>query len=145
MFLISHRGNINGANKNKENSPDYVYSALDKGFSVEIDVWLIEGEWFLGHDYHKYRIDFNFIKNDNFWLHAKNGCAFSELVRLNMKHVFYHTIEHWALTSSKFLWTFPTSKLYNNSICVKPESREYDKKQKIAGICSDFISHYENN
>jgi len=38
MILISHRGNINGQNLEKENSPDYVLEALSKNYDVEVDV-----------------------------------------------------------------------------------------------------------
>ena len=29
QVLISHRGNLNGKNKDRENSPDYIKEALD--------------------------------------------------------------------------------------------------------------------
>ena len=37
MFLISHRGNLNGPNIKDENNPDYIMEALSKDFDVEID------------------------------------------------------------------------------------------------------------
>ena len=39
MILISHRGNINGKNPEKENHPDYIWVAIQAGYEVEIDVW----------------------------------------------------------------------------------------------------------
>ena len=50
MILISHRGNIDGPNSKLENNPTYIDRALDKGFNVEIDLWVYEKEFFLGHD-----------------------------------------------------------------------------------------------
>ena len=38
MFFISHRGNINGKDINKENKPLYINQALKKGYHVEADV-----------------------------------------------------------------------------------------------------------
>ena len=38
MILISHRGNLHGINSDKENSPSYLLSALNKCFNVEVDV-----------------------------------------------------------------------------------------------------------
>ena len=38
MILISHRGNLEGKNPEKENSPIYVLQALSKGFDVEVDI-----------------------------------------------------------------------------------------------------------
>ena len=37
MFFISHRGNLNGPNKKKENKIDYINKALKKKFDVEND------------------------------------------------------------------------------------------------------------
>ena len=39
MILISHRGNINGRQPNLENLPEYIDSALELGYDVEIDIW----------------------------------------------------------------------------------------------------------
>jgi hypothetical protein len=50
MILISHRGNLNGPNPERENHPDYIWEALRAGFEVEIDVWWVEGKFKLGHD-----------------------------------------------------------------------------------------------
>ena len=50
MKLISHRGNLIGADPGKENRPSYIKSALKLGYDVEIDVWNLNGTWFLGHD-----------------------------------------------------------------------------------------------
>jgi hypothetical protein len=38
MYLISHRGNINGIQKSKENDPNYINKAIESGFDVEVDV-----------------------------------------------------------------------------------------------------------
>ena len=61
MKLISHRGNTSGPATEKENSPSYIKDALDMGYDVEIDVWNINGIWFLGHDDPCYQIDFKFL------------------------------------------------------------------------------------
>ena len=37
MILISHRGNINGPNIDKENKPSYISAAIDKGYDCEVD------------------------------------------------------------------------------------------------------------
>ena len=43
MLKISHRGNINGPDLEKENSIEQIFIAIGKGFDVEIDVWVIDG------------------------------------------------------------------------------------------------------
>ena len=39
MKLIAHRGNIDGPNPERENSPEYIEEALKAGYDVEVDVW----------------------------------------------------------------------------------------------------------
>ena len=38
MHLISHRGNINGREPDKENSPQYIQKAIALELEVEVDV-----------------------------------------------------------------------------------------------------------
>ena len=61
MILISHRGNINGSKPEMENKPEYIQQALDLGYDVEIDVWLIDGNFFLGHDEPQYQVHGTFL------------------------------------------------------------------------------------
>jgi hypothetical protein len=42
MIIISHRGNLNGYNKNLENNPGYILSAIKYGYHVMCDIWLID-------------------------------------------------------------------------------------------------------
>ena len=39
MIFISHRGNLEGPNPERENNPDYISEALERVYSVEVDVW----------------------------------------------------------------------------------------------------------
>ena len=57
MRLISHRGNTFGINRNDENHPDYILAALEQGYDCEIDLWLINNEFYLGHDEPQYLLD----------------------------------------------------------------------------------------
>jgi glycerophosphoryl diester phosphodiesterase len=50
MKIISHRGNLDGAVWQRENTMLYILEALARGFDVEIDVWLSNGVLRLGHD-----------------------------------------------------------------------------------------------
>ena len=47
MYLISHRGNINGIKKESENDPGYIDKAISNGFDVEVDVRYEDGQFFL--------------------------------------------------------------------------------------------------
>ena len=40
MKLISHRGNINGKIEKFENNPNYIDTAIEQGYDVEIDLRL---------------------------------------------------------------------------------------------------------
>ena len=146
MKLISHRGNINGLQPNKENSPNYINEAIESGYNVEIDIWLINNKWYLGHDNPTYEIKYNFLFDSRFWLHTKNGEAFYKL--LNDKNynfnVFWHTTEDWILTSKGYIWTYPNKFLYENSICVLPELGYNGDLKKCHGICSDYILQYRD-
>lgn len=145
MNLISHRGNIDGPQSDKENSPNYINEAIEAGYNVEIDIWFVNNKWYLGHDNPIYEIKYNFLFDSRFWLHAKNGEAFYKL--FNDKNygfnVFWHTTEDWILTSKKYIWTFPNKYLFPNSICVLPELGYDGDIKKCYGICSDFIKTYE--
>ena len=72
MLLIAHRGNTFGPNPEKENSPDYIMDAIDRGYDVEIDVWVREDRFLLGHDEGLYSVEIGFLSNERFW------CQFDE-------------------------------------------------------------------
>ena len=61
MILISHRGNIEGRT-DQENKPEYRKKALDQGFNVEVDVWYVNNEYYLGHALPQYKIQEEFYK-----------------------------------------------------------------------------------
>ena len=74
LKLIAHRGNINGIH-NYENDPVYVSDMIDRYcFDAEIDVWFVGGILYLGHDYPRYKIRFEYLDRykNNLWLHCKN-------------------------------------------------------------------------
>ena len=141
MYLISHRGNINGIQKDEENKPEYINKALEKGFDVEIDVRFSKGKFFLGHDYDQYEIDHNFLSNKKIWCHAKTDEAFFALNEINA-HYFWHQEDDYTITSKGFIWTYPGKKLLLKSICVMPEKYDY-KQIDCEGICSDYIQNYK--
>lgn len=143
MYLISHRGNIFGIQKESENNPNYIDNALKEGFDVEIDVRYENNKFFLGHDYPQYEIDKNFLLNDKIWCHAKTDEALFELKKINA-HYFWHQEDDYTITSKGFIWTYPGKKLFSKSICVLPEIASY-KTIDCLGICSDFIGKYKND
>jgi len=141
MILISHRGNLNGINSDKENSPSYLLSALNKGFNVEVDVRFENNKFYLGHDFSQFEINVDFLQNKSIWCHAKTHEALYALHNINA-HYFWHQEDDYTITSRGYIWTYPSKKLLPNSICVLPEKANY-KSFNCLGICSDFIEKYK--
>ena len=81
MILISHRGNLTGPNSKLENSPLQIQKVLDLGYSCEIDVWFIDGEYILGHDEPKYKVSEYNLTHPNLWCYAKNLEALQEMLK----------------------------------------------------------------
>lgn len=140
MKLISHRGNLNGRNINRENSPEYIKKAIKLGFDVEIDVWYINNEIYLGHDNPEYLIDIDFLKNEKLWCHAKNIEALGFMIE-NDIHCFFHQEDDVTLTSKNFLWVYPNKPYTKNSILVIKDDKII-KNKNLYGICSDYVSLY---
>ena len=144
MIFISHRGNINGANPEQENSPEYIRYALNLGFDVEIDVWYRDGKWFLGHDYPQYETSYRFLhKTDGLWIHCKDHCTLQKMIEEgNATNFFYHTNENYVLTSQHFIWAYPGKDAGYKTICVMPEWNN-TPIEGFAGVCSDYIENYK--
>lgn len=140
MRYISHRGNLTGKNEKAENSPHRIEYALSQGYDCEIDVYYDNG-WFLGHDEGQYEIDFNFLKQQGLWIHAKNLNALVRLYESGTNY-FWHQEDDFTLTSWGYIWAYPGKPLTSKSILVKPETHmeisEIDSIN-VYGICSDII------
>ena len=53
-----------------ENHPEYIQETLAQNFDVEIDVWWVDEEFWLGHDNPQYPVEENYLENPKFWCHA---------------------------------------------------------------------------
>lgn len=142
MIKIAHRGNINGPNEKYENDPSYIIEAIKQGFDVEIDVWFLNGSFYLGHDNPKYMVGINYLKNDHFWCHCKNIESLYLLTKNNIRS-FFHDSDGATLTSDGYIWTYPGEHLTENSICVMPEKSNWKIPKNIAGVCSDYVLKIE--
>lgn len=142
MFLISHRGNLNGKNILLENNPNQIKKVLKLGYHCEIDVWYKNNNFFLGHDFPQHKIDKKFLFNLNLWCHAKNIQALLEMQKLKAIHFFWHENDKVTLTSKGYLWAYPSKKIIKNSIILFPEKYNILPK-KCLGICSDNIFDYK--
>lgn len=146
MILISHRGNINGPNASRENSPEYIDEALGLGYDVEVDVWVGElSTVWLGHNTPEHPISFKWLsdRRQNLWIHCKNLEAlitFNEILTDSL-HYFWHEEDVVTLTSKGYIWTHVTTPAVSNSIAVLPEISKVDLTRCL-GVCSDYIENY---
>ncbi len=143
MILISHRGNLDGPNQRLENNPEYIDTALKHNYDVEIDIWWINSNWYLGHDEPQYKIDEKWIYNryKNIWIHAKNIDAIVNLIDKPYNY-FWHETDTITLTSKKHIWSYPGKQKIKNSIAVMPEIYNDDISECL-GICTDYVIKYK--
>ncbi len=142
--LISHRGNIDGAEKNIENTTFAIEKAINNGFDCEVDLWINEKSIYLGHDKPQYKIELSFLNEfrDKLWIHCKN---FEALVYMqNIDHdfnYFWHENDRFTITSKGYLWTYPGNKYSENSVIVNLD-KNLILESNCFGICSDYVKHY---
>lgn len=172
MILISHRGNLDGSNPKNENTQEYIQEALDSGFHVEIDIWRKNNKLFLGHNKPENEVEEGWLldRREKLWVHAKNPEAlfyltYSHLSRDKCLCVFFHENERYAIIQNGrnehgilvdgLIWAHDTTNL--NSKCIIPvlHQMQWNKlnhpyhpsikipKQKIWGICSDYVSELQ--
>ena len=151
MKIISHRGNINGIVQDRENRPSYIDAALQLGYDVEIDIRLINDEFWLGHDVPQYKVDLNWLnlRKKNIWLHCKDKNSAMEFVKLNNEFNFFcHSSDPYVLISNNMLWVHDLrSKIDTN--CIIPllsetDINDYNNDIPYA-ICTDFVVLIKNN
>lgn len=142
MRYIAHRGLFNGPDVNLENRPQQIEVAIEEGFDCEVDLWYIDNQLFLGHDFADYKITIDWLINKPLWIHAKNIDALHYLVispyALNY---FWHENDQYTLTSNNKIWAYPGNQLTKNSIMVMPEWTNILEAYTTDcyGICSDSI------
>jgi hypothetical protein len=146
MIYIAHRGNTKGPDPHRENNPTYLQSALDSGYDVEVDAWVIGGKLYLGHDAPVYDMkdDMNLLEDTHVWWHAKNLGALEFLIDRNC-HVFSHDTDPHVLTSKGVIWAFPGSSLSAKTVAVMPErvaSQSRAEWEACVGVCSDFVHNF---
>ncbi len=144
MVLISHRGNTNGKFESYENEPAYIDKAISEGFDVEIDVWMVEGQLFLGHDIPQYGITQDFLNKryERLWIHCKNIEAMEWFNMIGGFNYFWHEEDTLTLTSKGYMWVYPGKQPVVGSIAVMPEIHN-DNLDNCIGICSDYIERYK--
>ena len=149
MRYIAHRGLTRGPNKNLENMPHVIETALGKGYDAEIDLWVVDGKLYLGHDEPLYHVTEDFLKTPGLWIHAKSLQAFHWLVSEDRGlNYFWHENDSYTLTSQGYIWAFPGKSLTARSVMVMPEhvdpSLSNTRDVECHAICSDFVDRLKN-
>ena len=143
MKIISHRGNLEGRIPSEENNPDYIEEAIRSGFDVEIDLWLYENGFYLGHDEPEYQIDLNFLKNERLWVHAKSMKTAEFLYKQPLIHWLWHETDKMTLTSKGYIWCFPGYSC-KDCIIVDKDGRTPSCSDNIWGVCTDYPYRWRN-
>ena len=153
MIIIAHRGNVDGINPERENSPDYIDEALELGYDVEIDLRVKDKRLYLGHDEAQYPVKLGWLyrNRERLWIHCKDreSLEFCSSTVMNL-HYFFHANDRYTLTSKGIGWVLVGQIPYNNSIAVLPESisyynkyeGKYDRILGTHGICTDKCNYY---
>ena len=145
MIFISHRGNINSVSHELENTPDYIDAAISQGYEVEIDIWTIKDEIFLGHDGPETPVELKWLdeRKKNLWIHTKNQQALEYFTKLKSGFKFFwHTVEPFVLTSNCIIWAHDYEDIKEEQTCIVPlltlEQVEKAKIRNWYAICTDF-------
>jgi hypothetical protein len=147
-LLISHRGNTTGMNPVKENSPEYVQSALNKGFHVVVDVWLVgRAHLSLGAEQPRFPTTIEFLTENNIVCRAKSAETLEYLL-VKGAHCFMHDKDNHVLTNGGLIWTAPGKPIMSRSILTMPEHVLPDISSlallTCAGVCSDRIQEIKD-
>jgi glycerophosphoryl diester phosphodiesterase len=140
--LIAHRGNRNGPCKERENTPEYLQEAIDAGYYIEVDVRLIDGVLWAGHDEAQYRISLELLNHPRVYVHSKTIPTLYYFLSTHPNiHTFFHDQDEATITSKGEIWTYPGKELTPLSISVMPEweKKDYTLPKGIVGVCSDYL------
>jgi len=150
MIIISHRANIVGPNKEKENTMESILHCITRyKLHVEIDIHVENKQLCLGHDsFDSNRVvDLEVFRNvflfnrDKLWIHCKNLNALLFCQEfLPEFNYFGHNNDDFVLTSKGYIFTRPGTLPGKNVICVMPEmfdTSNIDLTQ-YTGILTDY-------
>ena len=139
MVLISHRGNTNGKFESYENEPMYIDKAISQGFDVEIDVWMIDGILFLGHDKPQYGINYNQFSAP-FSINRERISEWMDIcVRCRASYVLITSRHHDGFC----LWNTKTTNKKTHEDIVLIFKEEAEKRGLIFGIYYSWFEFLE--
>ena len=142
MRLIAHRGNLLGPRKEKENNPIYVLSALNKSFECEVDLRVMNGKLYLGHDGPDYLVPESFLLDwrSALWIHCKNLPAFEWVLSNKDVNGFWHEQDQFALTTKFHIWTAHRENTTARTVLVDNSPDAISRTPKdLEGLCGDYV------
>lgn len=143
MIYISHRGNIDTINPEKENTIPYIEEAINLGFDVEIDIRTKEGELYLGHDKPDYKVSIEWLNyyREKIWIHAKDIKTLTFLLETNLRFFYHEKENHTIISNTNLIWSHNI--LESNEKSIIPLLGLNDLSllptNEIKGVCSDYI------
>lgn len=147
MIKIAHRGNFKGRNSERENTATYIEEAINAGFDVMIDVWLLDGKWYLGYDFPKEVIDLSFMERPQIWVRARDLPGYVSLYSQKKVHVFWHKDDDFTFTSKGIKWA-KTDVITRDGIMSMPSkfiSRIRIERLRPLGVCMDNFDLIDRN
>lgn len=147
LNVISHRGNINGPDKARENKIECIIECIEKySLDVEIDLRTKDNKLFLTHD--EIFTDFTYFNNvqflkkykNNLWIHCKD---IETLIYANENlqefNYFGHNNDSFVLTSKRFIFTAPGNLTGTNVVCVMPElNSSFVNPYNVCAVLTDY-------
>lgn len=140
MLYISNKGNISGRDPKKENTVEYLLQAVQSGYCVKTDLWVIKGRLVTGNDFPANGIALDRFKKGKLLIQARNLPALLFLLE-NEYHCFWRESDDIVLTNKNFVLSFNNS-LIPKCIVMNPEKNIISDWGDYLGLCSDFISGY---
>jgi hypothetical protein len=142
MIIYAHRGNLSGKSV-YENEPAFLEEAIAAGFHVEVDLWRIDGVYFLGHDGPEHRVDLERFDREEVIFHLKNA----HVPPLKHADAFAIDNDRYVLTLRGKLWTNYGQSANDLSIMCAPdlvgahqplEAFIGEIRAHALGICTDY-------
>jgi len=142
-IIISHLGNINGRQEDKENTLPYVQKALKAGWHVCVDIVFHQGSFLMPFKGGFHLAPPAMLSKQRVWCRAHDAETVDALCNINA-HCFLNSESFMSLTSAQFIWTLPPHDLVARSIAMLPETGYADWLTKFepAGLCSNEPVRY---
>jgi hypothetical protein len=143
---ILHRGLTHGPNRSLENNENEILSRIQEGWDIEMDVWYIDGSWWIGHDAPTTPLEHTeLLTHKQCWIHCKNVEALYHIPKES--HHFVHDRDVATLTSDRYIWyninqfVYPEVGSDKGSVIVLPERSDFSRETiwKATAVCSDYL------